>query len=911
MPPNVPLFTLVMHVQVDSPRVARAISQIFDQHIGFDTYAELILFSSAAQQALTRESTFPHSADLLARHADRVRVVPLDSRLEDPFIRGAEIARGRFLSVLGATDQFDLGTLGAVRDRIDARRGTPEPVLAVPLVRGLRDGTPHVGYAELAALDAHVDVSDLPASVPTVLAGLFIDVAYLRARPELLVPMIPYDEPRHALELLEAVRFRFGFVRHDAARLASGGRIDPKLDPPDEYRRLVGLIEYFERLAARTEGLNPAERSVLIALLKMRLSRMSAEWFADDPGLPTVGRSDGIRSQTDLQTRVRALLQHVPPKELHESRWVRGLLQHQYLLASYAYAEHPWSLGADGNVRYRGVDVFSVSEFPVQVMRVNTSPGQIEIEAIFLDYHVGDLDLRLVADDGESAVAVEAASGDDGPAPRVAGRYPTRVHARRFVIPTKARSWRFAFASPAFDTVVRAERVAHHAKTAFSRNPESRCIIAKGYHVSYRPQRGFVVERGSRNPIIYRLRRALEHAREFGSVPWSVLASRHRKTVILINDRAAYGNDNGEALFRYIQEHRPDLRRRTWFVLDAAAPGYAELARSGRVVQPLTFKHRVLYLNARLHFSSHVPATYNSPWRGEETSILSDIADPTFIWLRHGVTMNSVDNIYNRFNANLDGIVASARYELEYLSRPGSFFNERSLIPSGLPRFDRLCDAGSDQSPRVLLYMPTWRKWLAGRVQPNGSREEVPGFLESEYFRQQQRLLTDSRVLDALRTANARIEFLIHPVMGAYQEHYRALASDQVAILDPARTSYADLLARGAGLVTDYSSVFVDFSYMRKPVLFDQSDVEQFRGGHYQQGLFDYATQAPGLVLASFEHLRDAVILMIESDFAVPDAYANRLDELFLHADHANSERALEGGIRIDERRRGIPFSAR
>ena len=37
-------------------------------------------------------------------------------------------------------------------------------------------------------------------------------------------------------------------------------------------------------------------------------------------------------------------------------------------------------------------------------------------------------------------------------------------------------------------------------------------------------------------------------------------------------------------------------------------------------------------------------------------------------------------------------------------------------------------------------------------------------------------------------------------------------------------------------LITDYSSVYFDIAYMRKPIIFYQFDEEEFRRKHYQRG---------------------------------------------------------------------------
>ena len=58
-----------------------------------------------------------------------------------------------------------------------------------------------------------------------------------------------------------------------------------------------------------------------------------------------------------------------------------------------------------------------------------------------------------------------------------------------------------------------------------------------------------------------------------------------------------------------------------------------------------------------------------------------------------------------------------------------------------------------------------------------------------------------------------------------------------------------DLLIRSSVLVTDYSSVFFDFAYMGKPVIYYQFDEDEFRKNHYQEGYFSYREHGFGRVL--------------------------------------------------------------
>ena len=70
--------------------------------------------------------------------------------------------------------------------------------------------------------------------------------------------------------------------------------------------------------------------------------------------------------------------------------------------------------------------------------------------------------------------------------------------------------------------------------------------------------------------------------------------------------------------------------------------------------------------------------------------------------------------------------------------------------------------------------------------------------------------------------------------------------SDRIIIGNAKDYDVQDLLKRASLLVTDYSSVFFDFAYLGKPIIFYQFDEEKFRAGQYNVGYFDYKTTELG-----------------------------------------------------------------
>ena len=90
-------------------------------------------------------------------------------------------------------------------------------------------------------------------------------------------------------------------------------------------------------------------------------------------------------------------------------------------------------------------------------------------------------------------------------------------------------------------------------------------------------------------------------------------------------------------------------------------------------------------------------------------------------------------------------------------------------------------------------------------------------------------------------------------------------------------------------MVTDYSSVFFDFSYMRKPVIFYQFDEVEFREKQYAQGYFDYHNT----VLGKWAGDESQVIKLIAENLekGIPFIDENVIREFFPLWDKNNSER--------------------
>ncbi|MFV0433697.1 MAG: CDP-glycerol glycerophosphotransferase family protein [Leucobacter sp.] len=639
---------------------------------------------------------------------------------------------------------------------------------------------------------------------------------------------------------------------------------------------------------------NPVLSSVITFLAVRALRRLSAELWESDEEL------DAYRE------RLARVLDALPPQHLSGSHWAQRNAPKYALCSVGGLRPHVWRANADSQSQrlvFEGCSVTGLAKLETTLMSARVLPDCVEVEAFFIGYRSLDLDLVLSGPHKRVLRAVERSDHWQGIAERFDDFVASPASYRRFRIPLSAEesSWQLGFLNENTGRVRPCLSVFHGDRSPFRETRDYTRVFNDHGAVALRGANSFLVTSAAPNRRRYN-RDTVRALAEDGIEAPDRRFARNRKTVLLITDRPKFGDDNGEALFRYIQKHRRDLRRRTWLVLDRSAPSYAELKSTGRIVEPGSSLHRRLYLNARILFASHLPEAYNNPFFAEPVFSYADETDFTFVWLQHGITMNSVGGVFSRLRRGHDGVVVGGRHELEFASDPDLALGHR-VLKAGFPRFD-LLENRSAGSSATLLYMPTWRAWLTGERQADGTSLARENLADEEYYTHQRAFLTDPALLEALGSADARIEMMLHPAMSAYQHLYRELASDRVVIHPPGQVRYRDLFAKGAAMITDYSSVFFDFAYLGKPVIFDHSDVERFRAQHYREGLFSYERDAPGPISHSLDELLEQTLSLIGRGFAPDPAFEQRLDDLYLFRDRSNSHRVLEQALEIDRRRR-------
>ena len=110
----------------------------------------------------------------------------------------------------------------------------------------------------------------------------------------------------------------------------------------------------------------------------------------------------------------------------------------------------------------------------------------------------------------------------------------------------------------------------------------------------------------------------------------------------------------------------------------------------------------------------------------------------------------------------------------------------------------------------------------------------------------------------------------------------------------PPETRYRDVFATSGIVVTDYSSVFFDVAYLKKPIVFFHADRDEFFALQYEKGYFSYERDGFGEVETTIEATVSRIIEYMESGCKMKPEYRKRVDDFFAFTDRNNCKRVYD-----------------
>ena len=266
------------------------------------------------------------------------------------------------------------------------------------------------------------------------------------------------------------------------------------------------------------------------------------------------------------------------------------------------------------------------------------------------------------------------------------------------------------------------------------------------------------------------------------------------------------------------------------------------------------------------------------------------------VFLQHGITEKNSSKWLNKFNKNIRIFITAAKPEYESILHGDYHYTEHEVKLTGFPRYDALIP---EKAKKEILILPTWRSALARPIDTStGEREYNPVFKKSAYYRFYQNLINDERLLACMKKHGYTGKFCLHI---NHIGQIKDFTGNDIIKIHQDKPDYQKEFIENALLVTDYSSVAFDFSYMKKGLVYTQFDRDTFYEGQvYEKGYFDYETDGFGPVCTTYEEAVAGIIGAIERDCVMEDKYQKRVDAFFANTDHNNCERVVSSILEED-----------
>lgn len=385
--------------------------------------------------------------------------------------------------------------------------------------------------------------------------------------------------------------------------------------------------------------------------------------------------------------------------------------------------------------------------------------------------------------------------------------------------------------------------------------------------------------------IWFRLRRVrpadLIHVFKFISAwPFAQIYKRFRGHLWLLCEYGTEARDNAYYLFAYLRQEQPQVDAA--YAISKNGRDFPKVRSLGETVEYGSWRHWLYYIAAEVNISSQKGGKPNAAvcYALEVSGLWKN----TRAFLQHGVIKDDLPFLHYKYT-KMRLFSCAAKPEFEFV-RNTFGYPDGYVQYLGLCRFDALHAAKADLS--LILIAPTWRHYLYFDCDSH----ETSGcdFLESDYYKAWSSLLSSPDFLNLIHSSGKRVIFCPHRNMQRYAKFFSS-PDPSVSVLCWENEDITELIHRAGMLITDYSSIFMDFAYMKRPVLYYQFDYEKFRSGHMPLGYFDYKKDAFGPICGTLEVLIRELKRALERDCQMEPAHLERQRRFFEIYDNQNCER--------------------
>lgn len=342
---------------------------------------------------------------------------------------------------------------------------------------------------------------------------------------------------------------------------------------------------------------------------------------------------------------------------------------------------------------------------------------------------------------------------------------------------------------------------------------------------------------------------------------------KSEKEIWLLSERVDTASDNSYFLYKYLRENQNKVE--AYYIIDKNASEAIEKLKplgKNRIIYLGSFKHKLMMIKATKLITSFTIEETMMPYHKKEyLEVYSDILnEKDVISIQHGMIIHNISPYLNKHNYHVDYITANNKLEKKIITDTLGF-KENEVFITGMARQDNLLM--HSKLTNTILFMPTWQR----KLQHLSSTQ----FLQSEYYLKIKALINDKRMNDFLSRNKMKLIVLLHPQFNKYSHMLESKGNLEFVSFD--EVDVPQLISECAFLLTDFSSVCVDFLFQRKNVIFYQYN--KYASHHVPTAEIKYSDI--GKVVTNLTDLFKAFELLSDNHFELLPEYQNAYETLF------------------------------
>lgn len=354
-----------------------------------------------------------------------------------------------------------------------------------------------------------------------------------------------------------------------------------------------------------------------------------------------------------------------------------------------------------------------------------------------------------------------------------------------------------------------------------------------------------------------------------------------KKRIWLFMDRQENADDNAEHLYKYAVTQKDSIKK--YFTVSDEFGDFTRLSNLPNVLKFYSIKQRLVYLFAEKIISSHPDENILNPFMGKNVKSYSGLINSDKIFLQHGVTKDNVSSWLHKSDKNLKLITTVSDAERKSFLDPGYNYDENIIQTLGFPRFDNL--KTNEKTKRQILIAPSWRTDLHNMT--------IKYIMDSNYFKTINSLINNKTLISIAEKYDYKIIFKPHPMVYGYVDLFE---TNEYVTIDE-KTTYQELFKDSDLLITDYSSIAFDFSYMKKPIIYYQHDDDY----NFKEGYFKYKTMGFGDVITDENILISKIEEYLKNDCKMEEIYAKRVNSFYKYNDKNNCKRVYDATLNLKD----------